>query len=505
MRRAGRSRRRRCAAAWDRTRGSPRSLPPACRRPPSRCSTASAIWCISRRRPASTTSSSPSWPRSRAGSVTQAVVVQFTPKSAEGWRTWRSVARGPRRTRALVRSAAFGQSTEGPATIWMPNPKGSPTMPVKWLKGILENSAASRGVYTFKDRVKPWYEIRDKVLGKRNHENADLRKPDYRVRDVTDASGFRIVCLFNAEIPSALEKLFALLKAPAASTGRFAAKPIREILFFSSRRAGDPLSVLSQIEAVVDQHEHSAHFKVPSAVDEEGHTSSYSSVHVIVESEVGDGTNCVRSCSEIQLRSVFEEAWGEINHRLKYAPAKRERALGTQGPSEDKAPSQLFLHLDALKSLTDGCAQYADLINTQILQSRPGEASRKPRSIDPVGMALEPFEACEASVKQLVSNALKLRQKAEDCPTGDKKGAAFVAASQAFGRAAAALAKSKRPAEREWLLELLTEERAYCEMFSGNAELLKRAEMTYRDLLRTKHSPSPLLRLGQIRLHANDF
>ena len=179
--------------------------------------------------------------------------------------------------------------------------------------------------------------------------------------------------------------------------------------------------------------------------------------------------------------------------------------MGTQGPSEDKAPSQLFLHLDALKSLTDGCAQYADLINTQILQSRPGEASRKPRSIDPVGMALEPFEACEASVKQLVSNALKLRQKAEDCPTGDKKGAAFVAASQAFGRAAAALAKSKRPAEREWLLELLTEERAYCEMFSGNAELLTRAEMTYRDLLRTNHSPSALLRLGQIRRDANDL
>jgi len=36
---------------------------------------------------------------------------------------------------------------------------------------------------------------------------------------------------------------------------------------------------------------------------------------------------------------VFEEAWGEINHRLKYAPVKRAYAAGLMVPNEDAGTS----------------------------------------------------------------------------------------------------------------------------------------------------------------------
>ncbi|HZO93639.1 MAG TPA: hypothetical protein VFB22_07695 [Candidatus Baltobacteraceae bacterium] len=48
-------------------------------------------------------------------------------------------------------------------------------------------------------------DISGKVRAKRNHPDEARRSASYSARDVTDASGFRIVCLFNRDIPNALE------------------------------------------------------------------------------------------------------------------------------------------------------------------------------------------------------------------------------------------------------------------------------------------------------------
>jgi ppGpp synthetase/RelA/SpoT-type nucleotidyltranferase len=384
----------------------------------------------------------------------------------------------------------------------------------KWLKGVLESSAASRGVYATKDRVKPWHEIRQKVLAKRNHENVKLRKPNYRVEDVTDASGFRIVCLFNAEIPSTLDKLFALLRAPTepSARGHFTSKPVKEILFYSSRRVGDPLSIFPEVKRIVGEHGYGSKkiFKAPIIRDEAGNTSSYSSVHVIVESEVGGDANPVRASSEIQLRSVFEEAWGEINHRLNYAPAKRGRALGFGPAGKQPEADESLLHLDSLKSLTDGCAQYADLINAQIVEKLPRETSHDPRSIETAEASFKPFEVCDREVQRAVKKALKFRTKAEGIkPRNPNKPKCFLMASQLFTDAVASLRTSSLPRDadaRKKLIDLLRMERAYCQMFSGNPQLRSEAEGTYRETLRNNNENlAALLRLAQIRRAENDF
>lgn len=370
----------------------------------------------------------------------------------------------------------------------------------KWLKPLLQDSAATRGAYAVKDRLKPWYEIRQKVLAKRHDSDPTRRKASYSPDDITDASGFRIVSLFNSDIPGVLDKLLQLIESPLTSdAGRFKDPAIKEIIFYSSRRQGDPMSIKPQVVDVVRSHGLESVFSEPP-----GSASSYSSVHVIVESEAGSSPdNSSSAFSEIQLRSVFEEAWSEINHRLLYAPAKRARAE-TDGASPAASENQsAYLHLDVLKSFTDGCAQYADLIRQLFPDPQPSPANRSPSSLDETERSIALFKRRPPQERKLAEKAFRLRDAAEGLKDGNRH-AAFEKAAIAFQEAVNKLFEDKDPpTDLYWVLQ---EERAYSLMFAGNEELRSQSEKIYREILAAyPQRVSALLRLGQIRRDADDY
>lgn len=371
-----------------------------------------------------------------------------------------------------------------------------------WLDPLFRGCEAAKRAYTFKGRIKTAEDIRNKVLGYRNHEDPKRKKPNYKVPEVTDASGFRIVKLFNAEVPEALDQLLAFLKTPL----RPGEKPkvqltdsrVKEIEFHTSRRLDDALSIYREVEKRVNDQG----FKLEPQPrpDADRTASSYSSVHVVVECEV-DGE---LACSEIQLRSVFEEAWGEISHRLRYAPAKLARASAI-GPNPS---SPLFLHLDALKSLTDGCAQYADLINRELSPTTP-PSNRPPQSLDPVERSLELFAQCPPETRNLVQRGYQLRTTAEKVDAPERQ----VAFQQAADAYKAAIAHFPEPAagdegdgafeEERFLGDVLREELAFCYWSTENKELRGRAEQLYAEIvLRRPHRVSALLSLGRLRRDA---
>lgn len=371
----------------------------------------------------------------------------------------------------------------------------------EWLKPILQQSAAAKGAYAVKDRLKPWHEIRQKVMAKRLDPDLKKRKPDYKPARVTDASGFRIVSLFNSDIPDALDKFLALLVTPPPGPGRFSDPCVKQIIFYSSRRDGDPLSIKPEVERVVGEHKLKGVYEIP-----EESASSYSSVHVIIETEIGSGDDLVSAHSEIQLRSVFEEAWSEINHRLLYAPAKRARAATETDATPGTEARESDHHLDALKSLTDGCAQYADLIKRQFLDSQPDPAKRAPKSVEPIKASLAAFQKCPRNVIAEIEKAFQLRAQAEEMPSEDPgRPGAFANAAEAIKAALDLLTNSvkgdseKAAAERLGMQQILIEERAYCLMFTANSELLSQAEQLYRELLaQGREEVSVYFRLGQI-------
>ena len=379
-----------------------------------------------------------------------------------------------------------------------------------WLKPLLAESAVATGAYALKDRLKKWYEIRDKVISKRNHEDPKQQKPDYCTDDVKDASGFRIVRLFNAEVPEALDQLFDFLKAPPRGpTGQFLEDYVVEIEFHSSRRGDDPLSIFPEVKKNIHKHGLEAKFKEPQWSWGEERVSSYSSVHIVVACEVGENENCSKSVTEIQLRSVFEEAWSEISHRLRYGPIKRKRAAGTLLVEQD-GTSQHWRHLDALKSLTDGCAQYADLINEQISKHRTSEADRSPQSLTSVEKAMLPFDACENKVREVLQVAFGALETAESAKKGTtERNVAFLQAAETFNRALDEQKASGRPentSQHQNIIYLIRKRLAHCYMFSDNLELRNQAESIFNEILKEKgDDPEVLLRLGQLRRDAEDF
>lgn len=383
-----------------------------------------------------------------------------------------------------------------------------------WVRSVLESSLAVKNAYAFKNRLKPFNEIVAKVRAKRNHEDPKQRKPGYTPSDLTDISGFRIVSLFNAEIPIVLGHLLDLLETPvgAGSPGRFSPDPVQEVVFFTSRRPGDPLSILDRVRNIVVAHGLPGALKTPTASEGE-HTSSYSSVHVIVRSQVAvDGADALVAASEIQLRSVFEEAWGEINHRLKYAPAKRERARIGTPVAEPPGTDGIWLHLDALKSLTDGCAQYADLINSELAEDHAARSQFRPQPTDSAAQLLESFRGSPAPVFGKVEQALAIRseataaarrasERADTSATEHKR--LFLKAGRRFAEAVDALqlaGDSIDGVQREALNNGLLGEVAYCYLFSGNAEMQVQAETIYESLIKADpNNVEALARLAQIK------
>jgi ppGpp synthetase/RelA/SpoT-type nucleotidyltranferase len=374
-----------------------------------------------------------------------------------------------------------------------------------WLAPLLKDSAAAKRAYAFKGRVKSADDIYKKVMGRRNHEDAERKNPSYQPTQVTDASGFRIVKLFNAEVPQSLDELLSLLKLklkeePASQGGKL--KQVVEIEFHTSRRVDDPLSIFKDIQAAVEKHGFTLKQPAQNAAGQ-GTASSYSSVHVLVECEVkGD----IVSRSEIQLRSVFEEAWSEISHRLKYAPIKVARATGPVAAPDSDHLSTTWLHLDALKSLTDGCAQYADLINRQIEIGADPRADRSSAvPLDPADRSAQMFARYGAAMHDAVKRAYEQRSRAVALNDAGPRAAGFRAAAELF-QAALNIFKADRNEDDERLFDVLREELAFCCMFSDNEELRSRAETTYREVLtRRPERVSVLLRLGQLRRDAGDF
>lgn len=363
----------------------------------------------------------------------------------------------------------------------------------EWLEPLLRTSPAATGVHSFKGRCKKWDEIRKKVVARRN----DTKRPqrDYKVSDVTDASGFRLVNLFNAQVPESLDLLLALLKTnlpPGPAKG--SVKQVKEIEFHTSRRLDDPLSIYAAVKSAVEKYGYT--------LESSKAASSYSSVHVVLECQA-DG---VTACCEIQLRSVFEEAWGEISHNLRYAQEKAALALGDSA-IKDPIPKEYWLHLDALKSLTDGCAQYADLINRHIQKVRAGPANRGVQTtpLDSNDRSAAVFSGYGEKLHNRVIAAYGLRSKAVAADSPDARGSGFLKAAQAFQEVVDSFPKVETDEARRHL-DVLREEIAYCGMFSGNADLKARAEITYRELCQTRpERVSVWLRLGQLRRDAEDY
>ena len=361
-----------------------------------------------------------------------------------------------------------------------------------WLEPLLSKMVRKER-YTFKGRKKGMTGILSKVHARRNSGDAE-----FGPHDVTDASGFRIVELLNREVPEALDLLLTKLNGPLEAgevNGRLAA--VREIEFHTSRPITDPLSIYRRVEGIVAKH--GRVLKPPKP----GRDSTYSSVHVLLDCEVGSGASTCRACSEIQLRSVFEEAWSEISHRVRYAPTKAARAQLGGSMEQNESLTDLFWHLDALKAITDGCAQYADVIDLQLSRLYAVNEKREVTAVDPAEQSASLFRKCGEALFAKAREAYRLRSQAQNDSVNRK--ALYQKAANLFRVLHESICELPEAQLFTDLNYRAEEEFAFCLMGAGGESRVE-AEIIYRRLHELMPSkPSIKLRLGQLRRDALDY
>lgn len=259
--------------------------------------------------------------------------------------------------------------------------------------GMLSSVTETTKSYTFKFRFKTSADIEAKVLRKRAEGEEQLRKlaeaphdegwedrhrkatqdSTYGPDNVTDVLGCRYVTLYQSEIPLVVEQL---LKAIEAYNSDEAHEPLAayEFVIYTNRPAHDPLSITDDTLRIVER---SSLFKdIPSSIrPPESRKSAYSSVHFVFShhvniQHVGKDETSERTFLEVQVRDIFEEGWGEVQHDLLYSEKDDiiKRAGPAARPSGVAANDQVQwgLHLNALKTFVDGCSQHASIIKANL-------------------------------------------------------------------------------------------------------------------------------------------
>lgn len=251
--------------------------------------------------------------------------------------------------------------------------------------------SVTRGVktYTFKHRLKSSTAIEAKVRRKREigaeqlveleaiplsdrDENWEKRHKEakqnetYEPDHVTDVLGCRYVTLYQSEIPVIVEEL---LKIVETHNNNLSVPPINayEFVIYTNRPATDPLSITNDTLRIVER---SALFTgIPSSIrPPESRKSAYSSVHFVFRHEVeiqhaGKSPRHEQTFFEVQIRDIFEEGWGEVQHDLLYSEKDK---VGTEASASAGEQAQWSLHLNALKTFVDGCSQHASIIKANL-------------------------------------------------------------------------------------------------------------------------------------------
>ncbi|MES2538869.1 MAG: hypothetical protein V4632_23665 [Pseudomonadota bacterium] len=213
----------------------------------------------------------------------------------------------------------------------------------------ISNCGIATLCYAYKSRVKTEEKLVEKVKRKIKE------KPDYSLTSITDVIGLRLITLFRNEIPQVLREVLALIKHEKdLKPNPFEASHFEEVIIYTNAPSYDPF--LTELQNVLSEH-----MVVGNTIQS---AEGYSSVHIVcrlvhdAKIKINDFIEIPHKLPvEIQIRSVFEDAWGEIDHRFGYTIRE-----GKDNDNLMYNSSLVQPHLKVLKQFADACAQYADTI-----------------------------------------------------------------------------------------------------------------------------------------------
>lgn len=242
-------------------------------------------------------------------------------------------------------------------------------------------------VYAIKLRVKSIDSLVKKTIDRRK------RKPKYSPADVTDLVGMRLLSIYANDLPNVVYSVLSFIKfcqTPSIQvmSGSTLDDTIQEIKVYKSSQTERIYDSIYDIflKLRLSKYNKKGEEKV-SLITYADSAKSYSSVHILCECTSYSSGAPKTVPVEIQIRTIFEDTWGEIDHQLEY---KLTQELGKQMPARFKDLHKTFKDLlDNLKvqleqagnnaeKLRDG---YSKIYDSIVIKSKTSVRPMKLRDI----------------------------------------------------------------------------------------------------------------------------
>jgi ppGpp synthetase/RelA/SpoT-type nucleotidyltranferase/predicted phosphodiesterase len=261
------------------------------------------------------------------------------------------------------------------------------------LQYLSQQEIDAQHYYAVTSRIKRFERIIEKFYDRRARARSD--NTDYTLESMNDICGFRIVTRYQDEIPYVVGALLAHMEDPEKKSPFLPGRQIT-VEINSSRTEMDPLSLVEPVRAICNQSK----LKPDSLLNPR--ESGYSSIHFVATVATALGYEVREMRVEIQIRSAFEDAWGEIDHHIDY----RERR-GKKDIPRNK-------HLNVLKSMVDAMISYVDLIKKQSEESKEPQPPviRTSRSVNTPSDQLARLAKLPKEILQRVEQAFEIWSQA---------------------------------------------------------------------------------------------
>jgi len=207
---------------------------------------------------------------------------------------------------------------------------------------IKESQDLQKAIHSIRSRVKEPDHLADKLLRKlRKCEKEGIEFPmttSNLFTEITDLAGIRILHLHTRQITEIDRHLKAIIQE-------------------------QPVSLIEGPRARTWDDENRAFFRSVN-IDTQDSETMYTSVHYVLASSSSTTVTC-----EIQVRTLMEEVWGEVDHAINYPHRNESVACREQIRALARATSTATRLVDAI------FATVADLESKKAAVAKPAEQS----------------------------------------------------------------------------------------------------------------------------------
>lgn len=357
---------------------------------------------------------------------------------------------------------------------------------------ILKTVKLQEQCYAYKSRVKPWDKLVEKVELKK-------KEKDYNLCSVTDVLGLRVVTLFRQDMIKVVDTLLALIShSHNYNPNPFLQSSLNEAIIYTPSIGNDP--VISEIKRKIQSSE----LIDKDQVRENASAARYSSIHLVayIDKGVPEFGDSYRIPIEIQIRTVFEDAWGEIDHKYNYKSKQGKSSLTIQNPV------QVGKNILTLKKFVDSCAEYAD--NIKDLAVGRMEYANSFLSLDTDELVTKNLTNSNIGI-DLINGFMEIRKiRAEaESGSGPNSKQAYLAAAESFSFLYSQVQEGNllpdSNAFSTFRYYLKTDE-ALCRLSIGSYSETKKSIVIYEELLKEYPTyPVIIFRIGQALLSINQF